>query len=78
MRIPICTDQFTNRHKFDGESGHFVCVLVDIDLKKIHVHMMLVERSSYSFFVDIEYEKMSDSYHFSNALVIKTSNIKEP
>lgn len=46
---PICTDQFTNKHKFDTEFGHYVRVSVDLDLKKDPIYRVLVEIIGYAF-----------------------------
>ncbi|MCH96808.1 defensin-like protein, partial [Trifolium medium] len=55
---PICTDQITNKPNFDREFGHFVRVLVDMDLKKPPLYRVLIERIGFAFFVDIDYENM--------------------
>jgi hypothetical protein len=41
---PICTDQLTNKPRFEREFGHFARVLVDMDLKKEPLYRVLVGR----------------------------------
>jgi hypothetical protein len=55
---PICTDAATNKSKFDRDFGHFARVLVDIDLKHAPTYRVLVERTGFAFFVDIEFENL--------------------
>lgn len=40
--------------------GHYVRILVDMELNKDLVHKILVERKGFAFFVDIEYEALPD------------------
>jgi hypothetical protein len=63
---PICIDHITNKPRFDREFGHFVRVLVDLDLKKEPVYRVLVERVGFAFFVDFEYEKLPNFCHYCN------------
>jgi hypothetical protein len=63
---PICTDQLTNKPRFEREFGHFARVLVDMDLKKEPLYRVLVERTGFAFFVDFEFENMPDYCHFCN------------
>lgn len=48
--------KFTKKSKFDREFGHFVSVLIYIDLRKLFIYHVLIERIDFSFFVDIDYE----------------------
>jgi hypothetical protein len=65
---PICTDQLTNKSRFDREFGHFVRVLVDVDLKKQPIYRVLVERTGFAFFVDFEFENRPEYCHFCNCI----------
>jgi hypothetical protein len=65
---PICTDSASNKPKFDRDFGHFVRVLVDLDLKKPPVYKILVERIDFAFFVEIEYESLPDFCSFCNCI----------
>jgi hypothetical protein len=65
---PICTDQITIKSQFDREFGHFVRVLVDLDLKKQPVYRVLVERVGFAFFVDFEFENKPEFCHFCNVI----------
>lgn len=40
--------------------GHYARVLVDMDLNNELVHIILVERKGFAFFVDIDYETLPD------------------
>lgn len=57
---PICTDSITSKPRMERSFGHYVRVLVDMDLNKDLVHRILVERKGFAFFVDIEYETLPD------------------
>lgn len=46
---PICTNQFTNKPKFDREFGNIVRVLVELNLKKDPIYRVLMERTWYAF-----------------------------
>ncbi|XP_058774370.1 uncharacterized protein LOC131648650 [Vicia villosa] len=53
---------------FDRPFGHFMRVLVDLDLQKKFIDKILVERVGFAFFVDIEYEKVPDFYSFFSSI----------
>jgi len=57
---PICTDSITNKPKIERSFGHFVRVLVDLDLSQELRYRVLVERKGFAFFVDFEYENLPD------------------
>ncbi|XP_058725921.1 uncharacterized protein LOC131597230 [Vicia villosa] len=57
---PICIDSASSKSAFERHFGHFVRVLVDLDLTKECIDKILVERVGFSFFVDIEYEKVPE------------------
>jgi hypothetical protein len=65
---PICTDQLTNKPRFDREFGHFARVLVDVDLKKEPIYRVLVERIGFAFFVDIDFENRPSFCHLCNCI----------
>lgn len=48
--------------------GHFVRILVDIDLAKDHNYKILVERVGFSFFVKIEYKRLHEFWSFYNGI----------
>jgi len=56
LRIDYVTDKFM----FERTFGHFVRVLVGIDLAGILRHKVLVERKGFAFFLDSEYENLLD------------------
>lgn len=56
----IYLDSTTCKPAFDRPFGHFVRVLVDIVLHKDLSYKILVERVGFAFFIEIEYEKLSD------------------
>lgn len=58
LGIPICIDSTSNKPLFDRAFGHYVRVLVDIDLTKELKHRILVERVGFEFFIEIEYERI--------------------
>ncbi|XP_058741883.1 uncharacterized protein LOC131614291 [Vicia villosa] len=62
--MPICIDSSSNKPLLERSFGHFVYVLVDIDLLKELRDKILVERVGFAFFVDIEYEKLPDFCSF--------------
>lgn len=57
---PICIDSASNKCAFERPFGHFVRVLVDLDMTKELSYKVLVERIGFAFFVDIEYEKLPE------------------
>ncbi|GAU40165.1 hypothetical protein TSUD_292700 [Trifolium subterraneum] len=57
---PICSDSFTSKPMLDRSFGHYVRVLVDLNLFQDLRNRVLVERVGYAFFVDIEYENLPD------------------
>jgi len=57
---PICIDSVTGKNMFERTFGHFVRVLVDVDLANELKYRVLVERKGYAFFVDFEYEKLPE------------------
>jgi hypothetical protein len=69
---PICTDQLTNKPRFDREFGHFARVLVDVDLKKEPIYRVLVERIGFAFFVDIDFENRPNFCHLCNYIGLFT------
>ncbi|PNX96058.1 hypothetical protein L195_g019259 [Trifolium pratense] len=68
LGTPICIDQLTSKSKFDREFGHFVRVLVDMDLKKEPLYRVLVERVGFAFFVDFEFENKPDFCHYCSCI----------
>jgi len=50
---PICTDSITSKPRMERAFGHYVRVLVDMNLNKELVHRILVERKGFAFFVDV-------------------------
>jgi len=57
---PICVDSVTSKPAIERTFGHFVRVLVDLDLSKELKHEVLVERRGFAFFVDFEYENLPE------------------
>ncbi|XP_058783904.1 uncharacterized protein LOC131658651 [Vicia villosa] len=55
---PICIDAASSKSRIDRTFGQYVRVLVDMDLTKPLNHNVLVERSGFAFFADIEYENL--------------------
>jgi len=44
----------------DRSFGHYARVLIDLNLNDTLCHRILVERTGYAFFVDVEYENLPD------------------
>jgi hypothetical protein len=65
---PICTDQLTNKPRFDREFDHFARVLVDVVLRKEPIYRVLVERIGFAFFVDLDFENRPSFCHFCNCI----------
>lgn len=61
--INICDDKFTNKPKLDREFEHYVMILVDIYRRKSPIYRVLVERSDFAFFVDIDYENIPEFHN---------------
>lgn len=61
---PICTDNITSKSMLDRSFGHYARVLVDLNLNDALCHRILVERTGYAFFVDVEYENLPDFCSF--------------
>ncbi|XP_058746266.1 uncharacterized protein LOC131619153 [Vicia villosa] len=55
---PICIDSASYKSRLDRTFGHFVRVLVEMDLTQPLHHNVLVEREGFAFFSDIEYENI--------------------
>ncbi|AET05378.1 DUF4283 domain protein [Medicago truncatula] len=49
MGTPLCTNVTTNQNPFERHFGHYVRVLVDIDLTQELRYKVLVERKDYAF-----------------------------
>lgn len=58
IRTPFCTDFAIIESCFDRPFGHYVRVLVDLDLYNELRYKILVEIKGYAFFVEIEYENL--------------------
>jgi hypothetical protein len=56
----LCTDVVTNKPKFDRTFGHFVRVLLDLDIFNELSYELLVERKEFVFFVELECENLPD------------------
>lgn len=65
---PIYIDSGTNKSDFDRPFGHFVRVLVDLDLTKEFSYKILVKRVRFAFFVDIDYEKVPKFYSYCSCI----------
>ncbi|XP_058783255.1 uncharacterized protein LOC131657925 [Vicia villosa] len=74
---PICIDSASNMSAFDRPFGHFVRVLVDLDLTKDLSHKILVERVGFAFFVDIEYEKIPEFCSYCSCIGHSVANCKK-
>ncbi|XP_058746952.1 uncharacterized protein LOC131619931 [Vicia villosa] len=57
---PICIDAASAKPRMDRTFGHFVRVLIDMDLSSPLNHNVLVEREGFAFFADIEYENLPE------------------
>lgn len=55
---PICTDVIASKPMFDWAFGHFVRILVIMDLSAQPTYNVLIERQWYAFFLNIEYENV--------------------
>jgi hypothetical protein len=65
---PICVDTVTSKPAIERTFGHFVRVLIDIDLSKELRYEVLVERKGYAFFVELEYENVPEFCDYSKAV----------
>ncbi|XP_058781005.1 uncharacterized protein LOC131655113 [Vicia villosa] len=73
---PICIDSASNKSVFERPFGHFVRVLVDLDMTKELNFKILVERIGFAFFVDIEYEKLPEFCNFCSCIGHSITNCK--
>ncbi|XP_058777596.1 uncharacterized protein LOC131651882 [Vicia villosa] len=73
---PICIDSAFNKSVFERPFGHFVRILVDLDLTKELSYKILVERVGFAFFVDIEYEKIPEFCCFCSNIGHTVANCK--
>ncbi|XP_058783566.1 uncharacterized protein LOC131658271 [Vicia villosa] len=55
---PICIDAASSKSRIDRTFGQYVRVLIDMDLTKPLNYNVLVERTGFAFFADIEYENI--------------------
>jgi len=53
---PLTLDDATKNHTF----GHFVRILVDLDLSQRIFNEIMVEREGFSFYVEIHYERLPE------------------
>lgn len=53
-------DETNTKSMFDRSFGHFVRILVDLDLTGTIRNIILVERKSFAFFVEVTYENIHD------------------
>ncbi|XP_058734063.1 uncharacterized protein LOC131605764 [Vicia villosa] len=74
---PICIDSTSNKPMLERPFGHYVRVLVDIDLLNELRDKILVERAGYAFFVDIEYEKLPEFFDTTPPDAGQTSGIQK-
>ncbi|CAK8569098.1 unnamed protein product [Lathyrus sativus] len=74
--IPLYTDSASNRCCFERSFGHFVRVLVDLDLNSDICYKVLVERSGFAFFVDLEYENLPEFCKHCNSIGHSLENCK--
>lgn len=56
--MSLCTDSTTNKSCFDSPFGHYVRVLVDMEISNELKCKILVERQSFTFFVELEYKNL--------------------
>ncbi|XP_058755853.1 uncharacterized protein LOC131629071 [Vicia villosa] len=73
---PICIDSASTKSVFDRPFGHYVRVLVDLDLTKDLSYKILVERVGFAFFVDIDYEKIPAFCNFCKCIGHSLDNCK--
>lgn len=73
---PICIDHATNKPMFEREFGHFARVLVDMDLRKTPKYRVLVERTGFAFFVDLDYDNLPQYCNFCSCIGHQQSNCK--
>ncbi|CAI8607867.1 unnamed protein product [Vicia faba] len=73
---PICIDLALNKSSFERPFGHFVRVLVDLDVTKEFNYKILMERVDFTFFVDIEYEKVPYFCTFCSCIGHSITNCK--
>lgn len=62
---------------FERPFGHFVRVLVDLDLTKDLLYKILVERVGFVFFVNIEYERIPEFCNFRSCIGHSTNSCKK-
>jgi len=73
---PICTDHATNKPMFEREFGHFARVLVDIDLRTAPKYRVLVERTGFAFFLDLDYDNLPQFCSFCCCIGHQQANCK--
>lgn len=73
---PLCTISASNSSYFERPFGHFVRVLVDMDLTKELRYKVLVERQGYAFFAELEYENLPKFYSHYICIGHSTSKCK--
>ncbi|XP_058766162.1 uncharacterized protein LOC131639707 [Vicia villosa] len=72
----ICINSASDKSVFERPFGHFVRILVDLDLTKELSYKILVERVGFAFFVDIEYEKIPEFCSYCNSIGHSITNCK--
>lgn len=65
---PLCIDSSSNKLSFDMDFGHYVRVMVYIDLAKDFSYKILVEQVGFSFYIEIEYERLLDYCSYYNCI----------
>lgn len=74
--IPLCTDSASNKGCFDRTFGHYLRVLVDLELTKELSYNLLVERKGFAFFVELECKNLSKFCSNCNMIVHSVKNRK--
>lgn len=68
LYTPICIDSSSSKPFFNRPFGHFVRVLLDIDLLKDLRYKILVERVGFAFYMDIKYEKLLELSNYCKVI----------
>ncbi|KAI5440534.1 hypothetical protein KIW84_010137 [Lathyrus oleraceus] len=74
--IPLCTDSASSKGCFDWTFGHYVRVLVDLELTKELSYKVLVERKGFAFFVELKCKNLSKFCSNCNMIMNSVNNCK--
>lgn len=72
----LCLNSAFNKNCFDRSFGHYVRVLVDLEMTKELCYKILMERKGFAFFLELEYENLPQFCSNCNMIGHSINNCK--